>query len=174
MFVTFGEQKCFCNQFVVGHGHDDGTEELLEIVGQFLSSTIAFASRIERNEDARVLVQIDLQIYYRYQPKKVLYSFAEEVACLAATSQSILDGLDLHGDGGQYCFFQTVELVEAAPGAALDQAGEDASHGANVNALIAVEDEHLSTEKTSQSFDRLCFSGSSRAIGVATQSHQHG
>ena len=46
-----------------------------------------------------------------------------------------LDGLNLHGHSRQHGLLQTVELVKAAPGTALDQTNEDAPHGLDVQAL---------------------------------------
>ena len=46
-----------------------------------------------------------------------------------------LDGLNLYGHCRQYGLLQTVELIKAAPGTALDQTNEDATHGLDVQAL---------------------------------------
>lgn len=59
----------------------------------------------------------------------------EQIARLLVMLQRVLDGLDLHGDGRQHRLLQAVELVEAAPGAALDQAHEDPAHRLHVDAL---------------------------------------
>lgn len=48
---------------------------------------------------------------------------------VAVLPQGDLDVLDLLGDGRQHSLFQTVELVEAAPGSYLAQTHEDTAHG---------------------------------------------
>ncbi len=47
---------------------------------------------------------------------------------VAVFSQRNLDVLDLLGHGRQHALLQTVELVEAAPGAHLTQTHKDAAH----------------------------------------------
>ena len=44
----------------------------------------------------------------------------------------VLDGLNLYGQCRQHGLLQTVELIKAAPGTALDQINEDATHGLDV------------------------------------------
>ena len=84
-----------------------------------------------------------------------------------------LDGLDLHGHGRQRLLLQPVELVKAAPGAALDQADEDATHGLDVDALVAVEHQDLPTQESAKSFDALGLSGACRAVGISAQPDPH-
>lgn len=49
--------------------------------------------------------------------------------------QGVLDGLNLHGDGRQDRFLQTVKLIKAAPRSTLQQAHKDPSHGLHIDAL---------------------------------------
>lgn len=62
---------------------------------------------------------------------------------------------------------QPVELVEAAPRAALDQADEDAADRPRVDALVAVEHEHLAAQELSQCLHRLGLAGARRPVRVA-------
>ena len=64
-----------------------------------------------------------------------LYLSAKEEAGGSAASEGGLDGLDLHGDGRENCLLQSVELIEAAPGSALNNADEDPPHALHINAL---------------------------------------
>lgn len=48
---------------------------------------------------------------------------------VAVLLQGHLDVLDLLRDGRKHSFFQTVELVKAAPGTHLAQTHKDATHG---------------------------------------------
>ena len=59
-----------------------------------------------------------------------------------AAAQRCLNGLYLHGDSGEHGLFQSVELVEAAPGPTLGQAHEDTAHRAHVNTLQRRRAEH--------------------------------
>lgn len=63
-----------------------------------------------------------------------------------------LNYLDLLGDSGQLHLKQSVELVEASPGATLDETDEDATHRLVVQAFVTIEDEHLATEVLTKSF----------------------
>ena len=47
----------------------------------------------------------------------------------------VLNGLNLYGHHRQHGLLQTVELIKAAPGTALDQTNEDATRGLDVQAL---------------------------------------
>ena len=51
--------------------------------------------------------------------------------------------LDLLTDSRKDIFFQSVELIKAAPGAALDQTHEDAANTFEVKFPITVEHQHL-------------------------------
>lgn len=48
---------------------------------------------------------------------------------VAMLPQSHLDVLDLLGDGRQHSFFQTIELIKAAPSSNLTQTHKDTAHG---------------------------------------------
>ena len=68
---------------------------------------------------------------------------AKEGELRRAALDRALDDLDLLRDRRQHLLVQPVELVEAAPGAALDQAGKDPPHRPVVDPFVAVEDQHL-------------------------------
>jgi hypothetical protein len=63
--------------------------------------------------------------------------------------------LDLRRHHRQHLGFDAVELVEAAPGAALHQAAEDRAHGLVVQPLAAVEHDALDRHALGQVLDRL-------------------
>ena len=106
------------SNLVVRNAHDDRSEELLEIVGHFLSASIALASRVERDEDGRIRVDGG--------------RLRAERARGALVLDRVLDGLDLHRDGRKHAGLESVEFVEAAPGAALHDADEDPAHGVHI------------------------------------------
>lgn len=60
---------------------------------------------------------------------------SQQITSLFVMFQGVLDGLNLHGDGRQDRFLQTVELIEAAPRSTLQQAHKDPSHGLHIDAL---------------------------------------
>ena len=58
-------------------------------------------------------------------------------------SWSCLNELNLLTDSRKHIFFQSVELIKAAPGATLDQAHKDAANTLEVKFTITVEYQHL-------------------------------
>ena len=67
------------------------------------------------------------------------YLSVQQFTLSSLDPQCCLDGLDLHGDSRKHCFFETVELIKASPGAALDQTNEYPAHRLDINAFITVE-----------------------------------
>ena len=57
------------------------------------------------------------------------------------STKPCLDGLYLLADGGEGSLLESVELVEAAPGAHLAQAHKDPAHRLEIKGLVAVEDQ---------------------------------
>ena len=101
------------------------------------------------------------------------HRFAQQLHSGGLPFDGILDDLNLRGHGGQHGLLQTVELVKASPGSALDQPHKDAPHGLDINALVAVEDQYLPSKETPQGLDRLCFPCAGWAIWVTTKTHAH-
>jgi len=97
------------------------------------------ASRVHGHEDARVLIDLNSS---SKQLKRGLSLF-----------DSPLDDLDLLRDGRELFFKKSVKLIEATPGATLDETDEDSAHRLVVKTLIAVEDQDLSTECLTQGLD---------------------
>lgn len=67
-----------------------------------------------------------------------VHLFVEELAGGAVVFQRVLDGLYLHGDGGEHGLFQPIELVKTAPRSTLHQPDEDPAHGLHVYALMQI------------------------------------
>lgn len=89
---------------------------------------------------------------------------SNEISICAGLSlglQSFLNCLDLLWDGGQHPFFQPVELVETTPRAHLAQTDEDPTHGLEIEGLVAVEDQHETTQLVAESFHGLGFTRTS-------------
>ncbi len=58
---AFGEHDNLRDQFVVGFGHRDGSEELLQVVRQLRSASVSFPGWVHGDENARVGVNINLE-----------------------------------------------------------------------------------------------------------------
>ena len=135
------EKNHLGDELKVWHRHGDGSEELLEVIREFASPAVPFTRRVQRDEDARVLVNIDV--------------FPEESHGIQSRLERGLDGLNLRRHRGEHLLFQAVKLVETTPRTALEQAGEDATHGLEVELLVAVEHQHLSAHSLTQRLDRF-------------------
>lgn len=61
----------------------------------------------------------------RSSNEKIIADDATHVEPLELQDESVADDVDLGGDDGQHGGVDAVELVEAAPGSTLSQAGED-------------------------------------------------
>ena len=100
-FESIGIEQNFSDEFIVRLGHGHGTEQLFEIVGQFRSTTVPFACWIQRDEYARVRIDLNATL--------------EQSQCGRAAFQSILNNLNLHRHGGEDSFVQSIELIETTP-----------------------------------------------------------
>ena len=54
--VALSEEEDLGDEFVVGSAHGHRAEQLLQVVRQLLSAPVALARRVQRDEDATVLV----------------------------------------------------------------------------------------------------------------------
>jgi hypothetical protein len=84
------------------------------------------ASRVHGHEDARVLIDLN--------------SSSKQLKRWLSLLNSPLDDLDLLRYGRELFFKKSVKLIEATPGAALDETDEYSAHRLVVKTLIAVED----------------------------------
>ena len=147
------------DQLDVGLGHGHRAEERRQVVGQLRAAAVALARRVHRDEDAGVRVDVG--------------GGAVDLAARLLALDRVLDDLDRLRDLRELVGQQPVELVEAAPRAALDEADEDPPHRLGVDALVAVEDEHLPAEGAAERLDRLGLAGAGRAVRVAAVAHEH-
>ena len=79
-----------------------------------------------------------------------------------------LNQLNLLTHCRQLIFLEPVELVETAPRTALNQPGENPSHGLKIDSLVAVEHQDLPAQRGAQRFDALRFAGPCRAVRIAS------
>jgi hypothetical protein len=77
------------------------------------------------------------------------------------------------GNSGQLFLKQTIELIEATPSSAFDQANKNPSHRFEVDSFIAVKDKHLATERLAKSFDGFSFACTCWTIRITTISKLH-
>lgn len=68
-------------------------------------------------------------------------------------AESELDALDLLRDRTEDTLFESVEFVEASPGADLAEPDEDPTHRLEVECLVAAEDEDEAAELHAESLD---------------------
>mmetsp|Transcript_19355 Transcript_19355/g.46759 ORF Transcript_19355/g.46759 Transcript_19355/m.46759 type:complete len:417 (+) Transcript_19355:7106-8356(+) len=152
MLIPLRIQNHLPNQSVIRRRHSHGAEELLEVIREFGASAVAFPRGVEGHEDAGVGVDVDDR--------------PEEVHLSALFLESCLDRLDLLRDRREHLGLEAVELVEAAPRAALDKSREDAAHRLVVDPFVAVEHQHLARQRLAERLDTLSLPSTSRPIGV--------
>mmetsp|Transcript_1997 Transcript_1997/g.5250 ORF Transcript_1997/g.5250 Transcript_1997/m.5250 type:complete len:276 (-) Transcript_1997:2227-3054(-) len=136
------------DQLAIGNHHRHGSEQRFEVVGQIATTRV---SGIHGDEGGHVLVQLDAS--------------PEQVDVGRVVEQPLLDAENLLTHGAQDTFLETIELVEAAPGADLTETGENSSHCAEIEGFIAVENEDESPELRSERLHRFGFSGTRRTEG---------
>ena len=158
--VPFAVEVHLRNELVVRHTHGDRPEQLFQVIGQLGTASVAFAGGVERHEDPGIPVDLD--------------RFAQKLQLGLVLFDGPLDDLDLLRNSAQLVFFETIELVEAAPGAAEHQALENATHGLEVQAFITIEHQDLAAEGLPQRLHRLRLSGACRAVRVPAVAHVHG
>ena len=81
-----------------------------------------------------------------------------------ALAQANLNVLNLLRNGGEDALLQSVELVETSPGTHLRDTEEDATHGLEVESVVAVEYQRKATELDTERFDRLSLTSTCRAV----------
>ena len=78
-----------------------------------------------------------------------------------------MDAQDLLRHRTEDALLQAVELIEATPRADLAQANKQASHGLEVEVLVAVEHQHEPSHAGAERLHALRLAGASRAEGAA-------
>lgn len=73
-------------------------------------------------------------------------------------SQAMLYDQDLLRNSWQYSFLESVELIKATPCTYLTKTYEDSSHGLEIEAVVTVEDQYVSSKTAAKHFNRLSFS----------------
>jgi len=133
---TLSKEHDLGNHVFVRLHHGHLAEKLFEIVRQVRTASVI---RVHSDEDSHGLVQTEF--------------FIHQVNALSVLFQAHLNGQNLLRYGRQHAFFQTVELIEASPGAHLAESNEDATHSLAIEGLIAVEHKSEATHLHAQSFD---------------------
>eukprot|EP00968_Pinguiococcus_pyrenoidosus_P001317 scaffold58_cov256-Pinguiococcus_pyrenoidosus.AAC.12 len=120
------EQHDLADLLQVRHDHGHGAEERLEVIGQLGAAGVA---RVHRDEEATGgeaghALDADLGAH-------------ADIHGVPALDEAVLDASQLCRHHAEHLDVDAVELVEAAPGADLDQAREDASHRFVIQTLSA-------------------------------------
>lgn len=130
---TLREKHDLRDKLAVGARHGHGTEQLGQVRRELRTTGVVW---IGRDEDTHVLIELDV--------------LADEldlrVRVLSERSETLLDTLDLLGDGTENAFLKTIELVETSPRAHLTETDEDTTHGLQVKCLVATEDKDEATQ----------------------------
>ena len=66
LFESLGEEDDLCYLVVVGTRHGNRSEQLLQIVGQFLSASVSLPGWVHGDEYPRVGIQVHLQQRQQY------------------------------------------------------------------------------------------------------------
>ena len=144
------EEHDLDDEIDVGRHHRHRAQQRFEVLGQLGTAGVA---RVHRDKDAAGRVEGDLAPL--------------EHEARHALRDRIQDGQDLLRHDGEHFHLDTVELVEARPGARLRQAREHAAERLVVKAIGAVEDDALLREVLGQILDGLCLTGTGRALWQA-------
>lgn len=76
---------------------------------------------------------------------EAFHLFVEQLAGGPVVLQCVLDGLYLHGDGGEHGLFQTIELIKTTPRSTLHQPHKDPAHGLHIYTLKHRDIRHFLT-----------------------------
>lgn len=115
-----------------------------------------------RDKDAGVLAE----------SKLTTYELDLVVWIRQAGAKSELNTLNLLRDGRENSFFQSIELVKAAPRADLAKADKNATHRLEIERLIAAKDEDEATKRYSQRLDGLCLACSRKVVSTPCISNE--
>jgi hypothetical protein len=140
----------------VRHHHRDRAEEALEVLRQLLAAGVA---RVHGDEEAAHGQQRDGA------------AVARELELRRAGLLGVLDREDLLRHHGEHRQLDAVELVEAAPQAALAQALEDLGAVGELLLVRAVGDHDVQPQRAPQVLDGLRFARAGRPGGRAAEAH---
>ena len=163
--------------------HSQATEELLQVVRQIRTTSI---TGVHSNEDSHVRINRDLFANKLNQNRLagglLLFLDLPGNSCGLLLLQLMLfkrflDGLNLLRDSGQHALLETIELVETSPSADLTQSDKDASHGLEIERLVAVKDDYEAAELVAERLHRLGLTGTGwterRAAETGLESLRH-
>mmetsp|Transcript_20734 Transcript_20734/g.31850 ORF Transcript_20734/g.31850 Transcript_20734/m.31850 type:complete len:616 (-) Transcript_20734:4614-6461(-) len=150
---TFRHEHVFANEHNIGHNHCARSEEGFQVLRKFSSSGV---TGVHRDEEADSQTERD---FFVLEQEHVLGGVDLHV------TDSIEDVLHLGGHHRQHFDGDSVELVEASPGAGLGQTHEDLGHGQIVHLVRAVEHHNLQAEGTAEILGGLSLSSSGGAGG---------
>mmetsp|Transcript_174 Transcript_174/g.336 ORF Transcript_174/g.336 Transcript_174/m.336 type:complete len:308 (-) Transcript_174:126-1049(-) len=88
--------------------------------------------------------------------------------------QRIQNGQDLHGHHGDHFNFNSIEFIEATPGARLYQARENTPHRLVVHTVGAIDHHNVFRKVLPQIFDSFSLAGSGRSQRIASSIEVHG
>ena len=159
LVVADGAELDLHDDLEVGRHHRHAAEERLQVLGQGLAAGVA---RVHRDEVADGAVQAHVL--------RVAGELEEEAARLLR----VLDRQDLLRDDGQHGQADAVELVEAAPEAALAEALEDLGAIFIRHLVAAVRDDDEDAERRAEVLDRLRLARARGPRGRAAEAHVQG
>ena len=129
MTKTFSTKHDFGNQTVIRDHHSDWSEEHLQIVGQFSTTSVTW---IHGNVATEFLAKRNfLVVELEHELLAGLVNFVAE--------QRLSNLKNLLGDHRQHFNLNTVELIEAGPGTSLSQTREERVHEIEIDLIRAVE-----------------------------------
>ena len=140
------------NHFVVWHHHCHASKQRLQVVGKLGSPGV---TRVHRDENRESRLHLDVGAL-KLDPRLALGFRAEQL-------------LQLLGNDGQHLDVDSVELVEAGPGASRGQSFEEFSDHDVVHLVRAVENDALFGQGLREILRGLGFPGSGRPCRRAAQ-----
>ena len=149
---TEGVKLDLSDEGVVWHHHSAGTEQSLEVIRQLGSASV---TGVHSDVDGTGAVQ-----------DKVGGILEIEGRLLGL--DGTLDLENLLSDNGEYFEINSVELIEATPGARGGQSLEELAHRVVIETVRAVEHDTLDGKSFGEILDRLSLTSSSRAFRSTT------
>ncbi|GKT85477.1 hypothetical protein Ct61P_03327 [Colletotrichum tofieldiae] len=140
---TLGVEHDFGDELLVGFGHGNTAEQLLQVVG-----------RVHGDEDTSVGVHAELSSN----------ELGLGLLVFGSLLQAELNVLNLLRDSRQDSLLETVKLVETSPSTNLADTKEDATHGLEVESVVTAEDQCEAAELKAESLDRLRLARSGRPV----------
>jgi hypothetical protein len=154
-FEAFRHELDLGNGLEVWHHHGNRSEQSSQVVWKFLTTGIAWVHR-----DEQTSVTADVQLY--------IVDYGGRHVSLSDCSEHCID---VSGDDGEYIEQDSVELIEATPGARLGKTNEGLTQALVRHLWRAILNDHIVSQVLAQILDGLSLTGTSWSLWRSTSLH---